>query len=167
MLGKTKKISNRRNRKRIWCISASIFVILVIYILALVKTNNVNLDSRSLTVFSARERFGSVPLSAVQNPATPSNIKLNHIGEDFSYRSKIYKSALIITWDQPVDSVFLESFPKKGNRFFYSRVKSKMGRVIVVPLNSFDASEYPVTVKLRFWDTGHVFSDSLIVNSRY
>lgn len=84
----------------------------------------------------------------------------------FMCKCDFYKSAAIITWNQPIDSFYCDVYSQDHQRFYYSHSvgDAKKNRTFVIPLKRFDAEDFPLSAKMYFFGPNINYSDSIIIN---
>lgn len=150
----------------IWSIAASVIVIFGVSLPLLFKSNNINPDSGMPMDFPVSERYESEYTNDLPPNVTPSDNDSENM-EEFSYEFEIYKTAAIITWNQPLDSARCDAVSKNRQHHFttyFNGVNANKQRIFVVPLSTFDPSEYPIKLILKFVGPDFISTDSISVN---
>lgn len=161
-----KKHENHSRSRWIWSIAASVLIIFGVSLPLLFKSNNINLESGMPMDFPVSGRYESEYPNILPPNVSPSDNDSEN-GEKFSYEYEIYKTAAIITWNQPLDSARCIAFSKNRQHHFttfFNDPNAKRNRIFVVPLSTFDNSEYPIKLILMFAGPNFISKDSISVN---
>lgn len=151
--------------KRFWSIAASILICVTVSLPLLFNMGDINPDSGLPMDFPASERYES-EIPNIQPPhVTPIDDSENE--EKLSYEFEIYKTAAIITWNQPLDSARCIAISDNRQRQFIGYLNGPNAdrcHIMVVPLGTFNDSDYPLTMILHLYGRNEVMTDSLTVN---
>ena len=105
-------------------------------------------------------------MSVVPSYAMYQKTNINDGNNGFRYRCDIYKSAAIITWNQPLDSTCCIVYSKDHQRSFntFSMGNAKNRRTFVIPLKHFEAGDFPLSAFVHFYGSNFKCSDSITIN---
>lgn len=106
-----------------------------------------------------------IAMSVLPSYAMNSDSNANDGNNGFNYKCEIYKSAAIITWNQPLDSVYCFAYSKDHQSFFktsgINNVNSR--RTFVIPLENFKSADFPLSVRLLFYGPNINVTDSITI----
>ena len=104
----------------------------------------------------------SVQPSYAMSPESNANADNN----GFKYKCEIYKSAAIVTWNQPLDSMYCIVYSKDHQNTFntYSLGNAKNRRTFVIPLKRFESADFPLSVMMFYYGPNINCSDSITIN---
>lgn len=150
----------------VWSIAASVLLVFGVSLPLLFKSNIINPDSGMPMDFPVSERYEAEYPNILPPNVTPSDDNFQS-EEKFSYEYEIYKTAAIITWNQPLDSARCIAFSNNRQHHFttyFNGADANKHRIFVVPLSTFDQSEYPIKLILKFAGPDFISTDSISVN---
>ncbi len=156
---------NTSHRKK-WAMAASILIPVAILLPLILNRNNIDVGSGMPTDFPVSGRYESeLPNSNTE----PTTLDIDTDSEDgFSYQYEVYKTAAIITWDQPIKSANCRAYSNDSRESFYIEYDGKKSsndfRIFVVPLSYFNESHYPLKLKLEFSGSDFTYSDSIFIS---
>lgn len=156
--------------RRVWSIAASIVALLAVSLPLLINLTQINPYTGMSEGFPVSERYESEYPSNQTTPINPTDEISDDSQPVFSYDHEYYKTATttveIITWDPPMDSFCCTVY--SGNNRLYNinsiNRTTNNRRIAVVPLRQFESRYYPLTIKVEFFGSDFVYSDSFIVN---
>lgn len=147
---------------RIFYIAASILLLIGISIPLFVSSGKINPDSGMPYDFPAGER---VPMEYSKLPVNPFHDEAKQlIDEDdkFSYRTVMYKSALIIMWEQKLEKVEYVLYSSSGTKLQWGCVQN--AHTESIGLSAIDESYKPLWLALKFSNPDFYYADSIMVN---
>lgn len=157
-----------RPRRQIWAVAASILILITVLIPVLFNLENINPESGLPMGFPASERFESEYSDLTRHPIDTSSEENNSDNsKPFEYNYEIYKTAIIISWAQPLKSANCIAYSNDRNHKFTSSFQGSeidKHRFFIVSLESFRQNEFPITIKLHFEGQDFVYSDSITIN---
>ena len=160
-------ISHHNHNHRIWAAVASIIIVVAVALPLIIKTINLDPSSGMPSGFPVSNRYESEYPSVLPSPVSPSDESINENSQSLKYQAEKYKSAIIITWDQPLDTASCIATSNSGRQVFTTFLKSGNNgdnRIFVIPLNMFQSDDFPITVNLFFQNHEGSLSDSFPVN---
>lgn len=150
----------KRRISRIVYMAASILLLIGISLPLLIKQNSISPESGMPMDFPAGEL---VPMEYSGLPDNPPQDGVP-IGEDdgFSYKTVIYKSALIVMWAQRLENMEYVLYSSNGTKLQWGFVKNAHAESI--GLSAIDDSHKPLWVALKFSNPDFYYTDSIMVN---
>lgn len=145
---------------RIVYLAASILLLIGFSLPLLIKQNKINPESGMPMDFPAGEL---VPMEYSGLPDIPP-LDGVPIEEDdgFSYKTVIYKSALIVMWEQRLEKMEYVLYSSSGTKLQWGFVKN--AHTQSVGLSAIDDSYKPLWIVLEFSDPDFYYADSIMVN---
>ena len=119
-----------------------------------------------LKIMLASSALFLIAIYARSSYAMNSENNANDGNNGFKYRCEIYKSAVIITWNQPLDSTYCIVYSKDHQHSFntYSMGNAKNRRTLVIPLKNFESADFPLSAMIYFYGPNINCSDSITIN---
>lgn len=153
--------ANRKLRiSRIVYMAASILLLIGISLPLLIKQNRISPEIGMPMDFPAGEL---VPMEYSGLPDNPPQDRVPVEEDDgFSYKTTIYKSALIVMWEQRLENMEYVLYSSNGTKLQWGFVKN--AHTESIGLSTIDDSNKPLWVALKFSNPDFYYADSIMVN---
>lgn len=142
--------------------AASILIVVVLTVPLLLRMGSINPNSGMSESFPASNNHIPLEHSTSGNilPIDPAPLAQGE-GE-FKWRYVIYKTSLIIMWEQRMEAVNCKLYSSQGNELMHSDAWNSYTSTL--PLASVKESDKPLWLSVRFQGSGIIVNDSIQIN---